>query len=109
MLEPIPGGHVTFTRQSSMLFQLYKSSSSIIQMFCLSLQSHANTRDGGKFGAILCCKFVSATCSIVCMNNCVLHLALTGESRPEFICILKPGRGAPLHAMQANFFWQMVS
>ena len=58
MLEPILGGHVTLTCQSSQLFQLYKSQSSFVEMLCMALQSHANSRDGGKFGAIFCTRLV---------------------------------------------------
>ena len=57
LLQPIPGGHVTITSQSSQIFQLFKTSNLVLQVLLTSLQSHINNYcKGGKMAAILTTK-----------------------------------------------------
>jgi McKusick-Kaufman syndrome protein len=54
LLQPVAGGHVTITCQSSKIFQLLKSSNLLIQLLYASLINHSlEYRDGTKTAAIL--------------------------------------------------------
>ena len=52
LLQPVPGGHVTITSQSSKIFQLLKSTNPMMQLLYASLVNHSlRYCDGTKMAA----------------------------------------------------------
>ena len=58
LLQPVPGGHVTITSQSSKIFQLLKSTNPMMQLLYASLVNHLlRYCDGTKMAALLTTKY----------------------------------------------------
>ena len=66
LLQPVPGGHVTITSQSSKIFQLLKSANPMMQLLYASLVNHSlRYYDGTKMAALLTTKYI-LNCIVYC-------------------------------------------